>query len=93
MPEVVEVLVSDIEPPAEIADPIRQREIAKEELARNGNQVKEARSEQDLARETERIKQQRASIETESRRSQRLIAARRDHDVALIDQDGRSRRA
>jgi regulator of protease activity HflC (stomatin/prohibitin superfamily) len=82
-----DVLVSDIEPPMEIADPIRQREIAKEELARNKNQVKEAQSEQDLARETERIKLERASIEGGSRKVQRLIAARRDQDVALIDQE------
>jgi regulator of protease activity HflC (stomatin/prohibitin superfamily) len=82
-----EVLVSDIAPPVEIADPIRQREIAKEELARNKNEVKEARSEQELARETERIRQERASIEGESRRAQRVIAARKEHDVALIDQE------
>src|SRR5581483_5866652 len=45
-----EVLVNDIAPPKEIAEPIREREIAKEELERNKKQTNQAVAEQSLAR-------------------------------------------
>lgn len=82
-----EVLVSDIEPPAEIADPIRQREIAKEELARNLNQIKQAQAEQTLARQTALVAQERARVESETKKIQQVITAKNRQEVAMIDQE------
>ncbi|HVY60092.1 MAG TPA: SPFH domain-containing protein [Planctomycetota bacterium] len=84
---VHEVLVSDIEPPSAIADPIRQREIAKEELARNLNQIKQAQSEQSLAHQTALVGQQRATVEGETKKIQQVIAAKNRQDVAVIEQE------
>jgi regulator of protease activity HflC (stomatin/prohibitin superfamily) len=81
-----EVLVNDITPPKEIAEPIREREIAKEELARNLNQIKQAVAEQSLARTSALQAQEKAKVEAETLRIQATIAAQNKQDVALIDQ-------
>jgi hypothetical protein len=82
-----DVLVNDIEPPAAIAGPIRDREIAKEELARNKNQIEQAKAEQALAR-TEALKpQQRARVQGETKKIQAVIAAKQRKDVAEIEQE------
>jgi regulator of protease activity HflC (stomatin/prohibitin superfamily) len=84
---VHEVLVNDIEPPEEIAGPIRDREIAKEELARNMNQIKQAQAEQSLARQTALVAQEKARVEAETKRLQQTIQAQNQQDVGLIDQE------
>jgi regulator of protease activity HflC (stomatin/prohibitin superfamily) len=81
------VLINDIEPPQEIASPIRDREIAKEELARNRNQLVQAQAEQSLAREEELVKQQRDKVRAETERLQKVIAAKNRQQVALIEQE------
>lgn len=81
------VLINDIEPTEAIASPIRDREIAKEELARNRNQLTQAQAEQRLAREEELVKQQQEKVKAETGRLQKVIAARNRQDVALIEQE------
>ncbi|MBI3724464.1 hypothetical protein HY251_11000 [bacterium] len=82
-----EILVNDIEPPQEIATPIREREIAKEELARNKNQIQQAIAEQSLARQTAMVTQEKARVEAETTRIQKTIVAKNLQEVAVIDQD------
>lgn len=84
---IEEVLVNDIVPPKEISEPIREREIAKEELARNLNQIKQAVAEQSLARTTALQAQAKAQVEAETARLQATIAAQNKQDVAVIDQE------
>jgi regulator of protease activity HflC (stomatin/prohibitin superfamily) len=81
------MLINDIEPPQEIASPIRDREIAKEELARNRNQLIQAQAEQRLAREEELVKQQQDKVRAETTRLQKVIAAKNRQEVALIEQE------
>ena len=81
------VLVNDIEPPQAIAAPIRDREIAKEELARNRNQLTQAQAEQRLAREEELVRQQQEKVRAETARLQKVIAAKNRQEVALIEQE------
>jgi regulator of protease activity HflC (stomatin/prohibitin superfamily) len=81
------VLINDIEPPEEIAAPIRDREIAKEELTRNGNQLIQAQAEQSLARQEELVKQQQEKVRAETVRLQKVIAVNNRQEVALIEQE------
>jgi regulator of protease activity HflC (stomatin/prohibitin superfamily) len=83
------VLINDIEPPQAIAAPIRDREIAKEELARNRNQLTQAQAEQRLAREEELVWQQQEKVSAETARLQQVIAAKNRQEVALIEQEKR----
>ena len=81
------VLVNDIEPPQAIAAPIREREVAKEELARNQVQLKQAQAEQSLARETELVQQEAAKVHAQTAQRQEVIKAENDQQVALIEQE------
>ena len=81
------MLINDIEPPQAIAAPIRDREIAREELARNRNQFTQAQAEQRLAREEELVRQQQEKVRAETTRLQKVIAAKNRQEVALIEQE------
>lgn len=81
------VLINDIEPPQAIATPIRDREIAREELARNRNQLIQAQADQRLAREEDLVKQQPEKVRAETARLQKVIATKNHQEVALIEQE------
>lgn len=81
------VLINKIVPPIEIAGPIQEREIAKEELNRNRNQLEEAKARQSLMRQTALVEQERAKVEVETVKKQALIGAKNRQEVALIGQE------
>ncbi|MBF0410025.1 MAG: hypothetical protein HQM10_21960 [Candidatus Riflebacteria bacterium] len=81
------VLINDIEPPQEIAKPIREREIAKEELNRNSNQLLQAQAEQNLARSEELVKQEQEKVKAKTDNLVKIIEAKNAQKVSLIDQD------
>jgi uncharacterized membrane protein YqiK len=81
------LLVNEIEPPQDIAEPIRDREIAKEELTRNQQQILEAKAKQRLERENALIDQARAKVEAETEKLQMVIEAKNSQEVALIEQE------
>lgn len=85
--DVKSVLIADIEPPEEIAQPLREREIAKEELTRNQAQIKQARADQDLAETEALIEQKRRKVEAETEKLQALIAATNSQVVAIVEQE------
>lgn len=85
--EVKSVLIADIDPPEEIAQPLREREIAKEELARNEAQIAQARADQALAETEAMIQQQRRRVEVETEKLRALIAATNNQVVALVNQE------
>ena len=81
------VLVNDIAPPQDIAGPIREREVAKEELTRNKIQEQQAKAEQSLARETELVDQERVRVLAETEMQRQKIGADNAQRVALIEQE------
>lgn len=81
------VLVNDIEPPEDIARPIRDRQVAKEELARNRIQLDRAKAEQSLARQTVLVAQEKARVDAETEQKRAVIKAENDQKVALIEQE------
>jgi regulator of protease activity HflC (stomatin/prohibitin superfamily) len=85
--EIKSVMVADIDPPNEIAQPIREREIAKEELARNEAQIQQAKADQDLAMNKAMIAQEKRRVEVETIKLQAVIAASNNMAVALVNQE------
>lgn len=83
------VLINDIEPPQEIARPIREREIAKEELNKNKNQLLQAQAEQSLARSEEMVKLERERVLAYTKNKVKVIEAQNKQKVALINQEKR----
>ena len=81
------LLVNEIEPPEEIAGPIREREIAKEELARNVQQLLQARADQRLERQNALINQEQEKVQAGTKKLQAVIAAKNRQDVAIIEQE------
>lgn len=87
--DIKSVLIADIDPPEEIARALREREIAKEELARNEAQIAQARADQALAETEALIHQQRRKVEAETEKLQAVIAATNEQMVALVQQEQR----
>jgi regulator of protease activity HflC (stomatin/prohibitin superfamily) len=81
------VLINDITPPQEIATPIREREIAKEELNRNLQQLKQAMAEQDLAHSEEKMKQEKEVVQAKTENKVKIIQATNRKKVAMIEQE------
>ncbi|NLF40286.1 hypothetical protein GX586_12630 [bacterium] len=81
------LLIGDISPPEEIAQPIRDREIAAEELSRNQAQIEQARAEQNLARTDAMIAQEQRRVEAETVKLQAIIGATNRQSVALVQQN------
>ena len=83
------VLINDIEPPQDIATPIREREIAKEELNRNKSQLLQAKAEQSLARSEEMVKLERERVLAGTQNKVKIIDAQNKQQIALINQERR----
>jgi regulator of protease activity HflC (stomatin/prohibitin superfamily) len=85
--DIKSVLIADIDPPEEIAAPIREREVAKEELARNQTQIEQARADQELASREAQIALQKRKVEAETVKLQTIIAVTNRQIVALVEQE------
>jgi len=85
--DIKSVLIADIDPPEEIAEPIREREVAKEELARNVSQIEQARADQDLAAREAQISLQKRTVEAETEKLQTIIGVTNRQVVALVEQE------
>ncbi|MEK7269746.1 MAG: SPFH domain-containing protein [Planctomycetota bacterium] len=80
------VLINRISPAEEIVKPIQDREIAKEELGRNKNQLQEAIARQSLMRQTTLVDLERSKVGAETAQAQALIASKNRQEIALIEQ-------
>ena len=85
--EIKSVLIADIDPPEEIARPIREREVAKEELSRNEARILQAQAEQTLARTEAMITQEKRRVEAETDKLRAVISATNMQVIALVEQD------
>ncbi len=81
------VLVNDILPPQELAQPIREREVAKEELTKYNAQRDQAVEDQKLAREEELIAFEGAKVKAETEKLKKEIAANNRREIALRQQE------
>lgn len=81
--EVLQALVRDIIPPDEIKNPINEREIAKQQIRSLEQQIQVARSQADLATQTEMANQNQRIGEANKEVVTIVKRAEQDRDVAL----------
>ncbi len=82
--EVRSVLIRNITPPDEIASIIRDREIAVQEARKIEQQIAQAKSQAELARQEMLAQQNKEKVEAETARLRAVIGARQDQEVRLI---------
>jgi regulator of protease activity HflC (stomatin/prohibitin superfamily) len=85
--EILQALVRDIVPPDAIKDPINQREIAKQQIKTIEQQIVVAKSQADLATQTEMATQNQAIGDANRQVVTVVKAAERDASVALTKAD------
>lgn len=90
--EIIQALITEIKPPEKIAEPVRDREIAKQELLQFEQQTLQQKSEQELAKQTELIKQRQALVQadqevvkfvTESQQKQEVAVTKANQELAV----------
>lgn len=81
--EVIQALVTKIRPPQQIADPVRQREIAKQQELQYQQQALQQESEQKLAVEKALVEQKQALVKAEQEIVKITTQAQQDQEVAI----------
>lgn len=81
--EVIQALITKINPPQQIAGPVRDREIAKQKEEQYQQQILQQKSEEKLAIEKELVKQKQALVQAEQEVVRVTTAAKREQEVAL----------
>lgn len=81
--EIIQALVTKIRPPQQIADPVRQREIAKQQELQYKQQVLQQESEQKLAIEKALVAQKQALVQAEQEVVKLTTQAMQEQEVAV----------
>ena len=81
--EIVQALITKINPPEAIAEPVRQREIAKQQEMQYQQQIKQQKSEEKLAVEKALVKQKQSLKSAEQEVNKIVTAAKREQEVAV----------
>jgi regulator of protease activity HflC (stomatin/prohibitin superfamily) len=81
--EIIQALITKINPPEQIAKPVRDREIAKQQEEQYRQQILQQKSEEKLAIETALVKQKQALVQAEQEVIRVTTAAEREQEVAL----------
>ncbi len=83
--EIIQALITRIYPPQQIAQPVRQREIAKQQEKQYREQIEQQSAEQRLAVEAELVKQRQALVQAEQTVVGLTTEAMRQQEVALTE--------
>ena len=81
--EIIQALITSIEPPEAIADPLRQREVAAQTLLQYTQQILQQEQEALLATENEMIEQRRALVAADRTVVEEVTKAEEEQGVAL----------
>ena len=81
--EIVQALITDIRPPEQIASPVRQREIAKQQEKQYEQEILQQGSEAKLAIEKQLVLQKTALVQADQEVIQVTIEAMRQQEVAV----------
>jgi hypothetical protein len=87
--EIIQALITEIHPPQKIADPVRQRQIALQQLDQFRKQISQQEAEKQLKIEQETIKQKQAVVAAEQEVIKITTAAMQKKEVALIEANQR----
>ena len=82
--EIIQALITRIHPPQKIAEPVRKRQIAAQQLQQFEKEIKQQESEKTLAIEQALIKRKQALVEAEQSVVKTVTEANRQQEVALI---------
>lgn len=89
--EIIQALITRINPPQQIAKPVREREIAKQQEKQYREQIEQQTAEQRLAVEGELIKQRQALVQAEQKVVGLTTAAKREQEVSVTEAKQRRR--
>ncbi len=81
--EIIQALITKINPPEQIAKPVREREIAKQQEEQYQQQILQQKSEEKLAIETALVTQKQAIVQAEQEVIRVTTQAHREQEVAL----------
>lgn len=81
--EIIQALITKINPPQQIAKPVRDREIAKQQEEQYRQEILQQKSEEKLAIETALVSQKQALVQAEQEVIRVTTAASREQEVAL----------
>ncbi|MBS0263999.1 MAG: band 7 protein [Planctomycetes bacterium] len=81
--EIIQALITKINPPEQIAKPVRSREIAKQQERQFQQEILQQKSEEKLAVEKEMVKQKQELVKAEQEVVRVTTAAMREQEVAL----------
>ena len=87
--EIVQALITKINPPQQIAEPVRQRQIAIEQRKQYGKQLLQQESEKQLAIETEMNQRLQAMVDAQKQINKMTTEAEQAKEVAVIDAEKR----
>ncbi len=87
--EIVQALITRISPPQQIAEPVRQRQIATQEAEQYQKQIEQQMSEQQLRIEQELVARKEALVEVEQEVVTLTTEAQRTQEVAVIGAEQR----
>jgi regulator of protease activity HflC (stomatin/prohibitin superfamily) len=83
--EVIQALITDINPPEKIADPVRKRQIAIQQEKQYKKEMAQQLAEQELATQKATVLQKKAEVAAEQEVVVLTVDAKRKQEVALID--------
>jgi regulator of protease activity HflC (stomatin/prohibitin superfamily) len=87
--EIIQALITKINPPQQIAQPVRDRQIAVEKRKQFGRQLLQQESEKQLAIETEMNLRKTALVEAEKQVIQVTTEAKQAQEIAVIEANKR----
>jgi regulator of protease activity HflC (stomatin/prohibitin superfamily) len=87
--EIIQALITRINPPEKIADPVQKRQIAIQEEEQYKKQILQQTAEKQLAIDKETIKQKQAIVAAEQAVIKVTTEAEREQEVTLIDANQR----
>lgn len=87
--EIIQALITRINPPEKIADPVQKRQIALQEEAQFKKQILQQTAEKQLAIDKETIKQKQAIVGAEQQVIKLTTAAEQEQEVTLIEANQR----
>jgi regulator of protease activity HflC (stomatin/prohibitin superfamily) len=87
--EIIQALITRINPPQKIAEPVRQRQIAAQKQQQFTKEIRQQESEKELAIEQEKIKRKQALVEAQREVVKVTTEAQRRQEVAVIEANQR----
>lgn len=87
--EIIQALITRISPPEKIAEPVRAREIAKQQEEQYQQEILQQESEQNLAIEKELVKQKQALVQADQTVIKLTTEALQEQEVAVTEAEER----